>query len=150
MKPKTYIYEEAKTLIMSICADATAGEYDTREKFYAMMADNPNLAVQGYNAFGKIFFWNIPSRHLYGHSESAAVNQDIFDLILPPEMRQFARDVVAAAPRTGKTPSAASCDLVRHNGEPVTVFSGHLMFQWESASTPEFYCLDVEIIPQVP
>jgi len=150
MLPKKYFYKDAHKLVTSICEAADRGAYDTREKFHAMMEANPDVAVQGYNAFGKIFFWNIPSRHLYGHSETAAVNQDIFELILPPEMRQFARDVVAAAPRSGRTPAAASCDLIRCNGEPVTVFSGHLMFQWESASTPEFYCLDVEIIPQTP
>ena len=150
MKPKTYIYEEAKTLIMSLCAAAAAGEYDTREKFHAMMADNPDLAVQGYNAYGKIFFWNIPATHLYGYSEAAAVNRDLFETILPPEMRSLARDMIMVATRTGKTPVPSACDLIRRNGEFVTVFSGHVMFQWENATTPEFYCLDVEIIPQVP
>jgi PAS domain S-box-containing protein len=145
MKPKTYLYERARKLVTSLCDAANAGEYDTREKFHAMMEANPDLAVQGYNAYGKIFFWNIPSAHLYGYSETAAVNLDIFETLLPPEMRPFARDMISVATRTGKVPAASAYDLIRRNGEYVTVFSGHVMFQWENASTPEFYCLDLEI-----
>ncbi|MCF7816610.1 MAG: PAS domain-containing protein [Kiritimatiellales bacterium] len=145
---KKYVYAEAKNLIQSICDAAAAGEYDSREKFHALLAANPNLAVQGYNAFGKIFFWNQASANLYGHSETAAVNKELFELILPPELRPLARDMIRTARRTGKTPDAAACDLLRYNGEYVTVFSGHVMFQWGNASSPEFYCIDVEIAPQ--
>ena len=150
MKPKKYTYEDAKNLVTTLCAAAMAGEYDTREKFQAMMADNPNLAVQGYNAYGKIFFWNVPSAHLYGYSETAAVNRDLFETILPPEMRSLARDMIMVATKTGKTPAPSACDLIRRTGEYITVFSGHVMFQWESVTTPEFYCLDVEIKPHTP
>lgn len=148
MKPKTYSYEEARNNVTALCEAADAGGYDTREKFLAMMESNPNLAVQGYNAYGKIFFWNIPSAHLYGYSEAAAINRDIFETILPPEMRSLARDLITVATRTGKTPAPAACDLLQRSGEHVTVFSGHLMFQWENATTPEFYCLDLAIKPR--
>jgi len=145
---KKFTYNKAKKLIQSICKAAADGEYDTREKFHAMLEAHPDVAVQGYNVFGKIFFWNKPSALLYGYSEAAAVNRDIFETILPPEMRPLARDLVFAATKTGKTPAASSCDLIHRNGEYVTVFSGHLMFQWDNATVPEFYCVDVGIEPQ--
>ncbi len=145
MKPKTYLYKKARMLVTSICDAANSGEYDTREKFHAMMEAHPDLAVQGYNAYGKIFFWNTPSIYLYGYKEENVVNRDIFETILPPEMRALAREMVSLATRTGKTSVPSSCDLMRRNGDYVTVFSGHVMFQWESASTPEFYCLDLEL-----
>jgi PAS domain S-box-containing protein len=147
---KKYVYAEAKKLIQSINKAAVNGEYDTREKFLAMLEANPDVAAQGYNAYGKIFFWNKASSILYGHSEAAAVNKDIFETILPPEMRPFARDLIQSASKTGKLPEPSSCDLLRHNGEYVTVFSGHLMFRWENPSTPEFYCIDVGIDSQTP
>jgi len=145
---KKYSYKEAKQLIQSICKAARDGEYDTREKFLAMLAANPDIAAQGYNPFGKIFFWNAASGRLYGYSETAAFNKDLFDLVIPPEMRQLARAMISAAAQTGKMPDPAACDLIQHNGEYVTVFSGHLMFQWDNCSSPEFYCVDVEIEPQ--
>lgn len=145
---KKYVYPEAKKLIQSICKAAVNGEYDTREKFLAMLEANPDIAAQGYNAFGKIFFWNKASAALYGYSETAAISKDLFELVIPPEMRQLARDMVLSASKTGKTPEASACDLFRHDGEYVTVFSGHLMFRWENPTTPEFYCIDVGIAPQ--
>ncbi len=144
---KRYAYTEAKELIHSICEAAKNGEYDTREKFIAMLDDNPTIASQGYNAFGKIFFWNYGSVELYGHREYDAVTKDIFELIMPPELRQYAREIVDVARKTGRFPGSGSCDLVKKNGEYITVYSGHLVFQWDEGTEPEFYCIDVAIEP---
>ena len=110
-----------------------------------MLEKNSHIAAQGYNAYGKIFYWNTASSHLYGYRESEAINQDLVDLILPPEMRQFARDMIANGRKTGKMPEAGACDLLNSEGEYVTVFSAHMVFQWDSATMPEFYCLDLAI-----
>ena len=142
---RKHAYLEAKEIISNLCEAASSGEYSDRENFMAAIARNPHVAVQGYNAFGKIFYWNEASAHLYGYRESEAVNQDLVELILPPEMRQFARDMIFMARKTGKTPEAGACDLLNRDGEYVTVYSGHVVFQWEQASTPEFYCLDLAI-----
>lgn len=142
---KIYPLKEAKKIIGSICKDAGLGTYDTREKFMAMLDQNQHIAVQGYNTFGKIFYWNTASSLLYGYRESEAINQDMVDLILPPEMRKFARDMISNAFKSGMFPEAAPCDLLRHNGDYVTVFSGHLAFQWNKAPTPEFYRIELAL-----
>lgn len=144
---KKYTYADAKKLIQPICQAAKNGEYDTREKFMAMLDKNPNIATQGYNAFGKIFFWNAASAHLYGYSERVAINQDLFELILPDALRPFARDMVQMARKTGKFPEAGSCDLLHSSGEFITVYSGHVVFNWDEGSEREFYCVDVAIDP---
>jgi hypothetical protein len=141
---KRYPYKDAKAMVSAICKAAAVGEFDTREKFMSLLEDNPHIAVQGYNPYGKIFFWNQASALVYGHSEAAAVNQDLFELILPDEMRALARDMVQCGVKTGRMPESGACDLVRHNGERVSVYSGHLVFRWENNS-PEFYCLDIPI-----
>jgi len=142
---REYTCAEAKQLIHSICRLAREGEFDTREKFFAVLGNHPEIAVQGYNAFGKIFYWNAASTRLYGHSESAAFNKDLFELILPPEMRMLARRVILTAVETGRTPEASACDLLHCDGGYVTVFSGHLLFRWPDVVSPEFYCLDIKI-----
>ena len=142
-----YAYPEAKKLIQSICDAAKNGAYDTREKFMAMLDQNPDIAVQGYNAFGKVFFWNSASTPLYGWPEHTVINKDLFELLLPPELRPFARDMTQMARRSGTFPKAGSCDLLRRSGEYITVFSGHLVFQWNEGTEPEFYCIDVAIAP---
>lgn len=144
---KKYPYNQARQIIQSICKAASNGEYDTREKFHSMLEANPDIAVQGYNAHGKIFFWNMNSTRLYGYKEEEAVKADIFELILPPDMRSLAGDMILSARKTGKTPQPAACDLLHRSGDSVTVFSGHLMFNWDGPSTPEFYCIDIGIEP---
>ena len=144
---KKYAYQEAKKIILSICKAAENGEYETREKFYAMMEAHPYIAVQGYNPFGKIFFWNTASVQLYGYRASEIIGKDLFDLVIPPEMRPLARDLILSATKTGKTPDPSSCDLIHRNGEFITAFSGHLMFRWENPAVPEFYCVDIGIDP---
>lgn len=147
---KRYSFKEAKAIIQTICAAAEAGEYKTRESFMSMLAENPHIATQGYNAFGKIFFWNEASSHLYGHRESEAINQDLVEIVLPPEMRSFARDMIFNARKTGKMPEAGPCDLLKNSGEYVTVFSGHVVFQWDDATIPEFYCIDLALETEAP
>ncbi len=142
---KRYAYKNAQDMIDSICQMADEGYYDTREKFMAMVDDNSHIAIQGYNIFGKIFFWNTASSDLYGYRESEAINQDLVELILPPEMQPFARDMLQNSRKSGKMPEAAPCDLVRSSGSYITVYSGHLVFSWAEASTPEFYCIDVPL-----
>lgn len=138
---KRYPYQEAKEAIDAICAAAAAGEFDSREKLLAMLNRNPHVAIQGYNAYGIIFYWNAESVRVYGHREAKAVNQDLVDLILPPEMRPFVRDAIYAARTTGRMPAPGPCDLLRSTGESVTVYAGHLVFQFSDSSIPEFYCI---------
>ncbi|VGO22108.1 PAS domain-containing protein [Pontiella sulfatireligans] len=143
-----YSYQDAKAIIHTICKAAEANEYNTREKFMDMLQRNPHIASQGYNAFGKVFFWNDASYHLYGYREDEAVNRDIVELIIPPEMRQFARDMIANARKTNKMPEAGAYDLLRSDEQFVTVFSGHLVFQWDKGTMPEFYCIDLALETQ--
>jgi PAS domain S-box-containing protein len=145
---KKHPYKQAKATIRAICRAAAEGEYGSREKFMAMLSANPHIAVKGYNPYGIIFYWNDASAHLYGYSEAAAVNQNLFELIMPPEMRRLAKDMISCAQKTGKVPEAGPCDLMRHNGEFVTVFSGHMMFKWEETAIPEFYCIDLATCPE--
>ncbi len=142
---KKYPYKDAKKIIDSICQMAEEGTFDTRGQFMDFLDANPHVAVQGYNVFGKIFFWNTASSDIYGYRESEAINQDLVELILPPEMRPFARDMLQNAQKTGKMPEATPCDLLRSTGEYITVYSGHLVFLWDEATTPEFYCIDLSL-----
>ncbi len=110
-----------------------------------MLQTNPHIAVQGYNAYAKIFFWNQASVNLYGYREDEAVNKDLTELILPPEMRGFAQDMITNGAKTGSMPAAGACDLLDSNGDYLTVYSGHVVFQWDHTSIPEFYCIDLGI-----
>jgi PAS domain S-box-containing protein len=143
---KEYSYKVAKIIIDTICEAAKSGIYDTREKFIAMLDQHEYIAVQGYNPYGEIFHWNAAAELVYGYREAEAVNQDLFDLILPEPLRELARTMVNYAAKTGHMPDPGASDLLRKNGECITVYSGHLVFEWENHS-PEFYCIDLPLEP---
>lgn len=140
-----FTLQEARAIINELCETAENNGFPTRKSFMDMLALNPRIAVQGYNHFGKIFYWNNASITVYGHRIEEAVNQDLVELIIPPEMRQFARDMIARGARTGKMPDPGACDLVNAAGQYVTVYSGHIAFSWGNSSTAEFYCVDLPI-----
>jgi hypothetical protein len=77
-----------------------------------------------------------------------AINQDIIELVMPPEMRPLAHDMISNGRRTGRMPDAAARDLLQCGGKYVTVFSGHLVFNWDSSSSPEFYCIGLGILTE--
>lgn len=145
---KKYPYEDAKKTIDLVCQRAEDGEFDTREKFMSFLDDNPYIAAQGYNSFGKIFYWNTASSDVYGYRESEAINQDLIELIIPPEMRPYVHDMLLNARKSGKMPDGSACDLLKYGGDYVTVYSGHLIFSWDNATSPEFYCIDLPMITE--
>ena len=59
-------------------------------------------------------------------------------------VHHFGVEAFLQAARTGKMPDASACDLLRYNGEFVSVYSGHVMFKWEN-NHPEFYCIDLPL-----
>lgn len=143
---KKFTHQEAKAVITKLCESAENNGFPTRDSFFDMLALNPLIAAKGYNYFGKIFYWNNASVTLYGHRMEEAINKDLVELIIPPDMQKFARDMIALGGRSGKMPDPGTFDLIHADGHYVTVFSGHLAFSWGNSSTPEFYCLDLPII----
>lgn len=142
---RKYSIQDAKAIIHELCFTAENNGFPTRDSFMDMLTLNPEIAVQGYNRFGKIFFWNEASISLYGHRLDEAVNKDLVELIMPPEMHQFAKDMMTRGAQTGHMPVPSPCDLLHADGSYVTVYSGHLAFSWDDASTPELYCLDLPL-----
>ena len=142
---KVYSLQDAKSIVAQACKAADANAFSTRESFLEYLDQNPHLATQGYNAYGKIFHWNEAASHLFGYRETEAINQDLVELILPQEVRLFARNIVSNALKTGKMPEPGCYDLLHFNGHYITVYSGHLVFMWEDATTPEFYCINLPI-----
>lgn len=143
---KQFSIQDAKAIIHDICDAAENGNFPTRASFLDMLTLNPLLGAQGYNCFGKIFYWNNASVSLYGHRIEEAINQDLVELILPLEMQKFARDMITKGCRTGQMPAPGAFDLLHKDGSHVTVYSGHLVFNWDHSTTPELYCVDLPIL----
>ncbi|QOI99326.1 MAG: PAS domain S-box protein [Phycisphaeraceae bacterium] len=77
--------------ILSICRNITE-EHRAREALQAsekrlrsMVDLTPTIAIQGYDARGRVMFWNPASADLYGFTEAEALGKSLDELILSPD-----------------------------------------------------------------
>lgn len=117
---------------------------ESDERWKALLQDNPNLALQGYDKNGETIYWNKASETFYGYSSDEAIGRKLTDLIIPEELKGH----VSAAIKemfTNKTPIPASeLKLKCKDGSLLDVFSSHSYFQVPGRE-PEMYCLDIDI-----
>jgi PAS domain S-box-containing protein len=141
---KIYSKEEARRAVMAIYDRAEAGHFRSRDHFHSILDDHPHLAAQGYDRNGYIFFWNKASEGLYGYPAEEVLGKDLVSLILPANLREYARTAIVFSAKGNKClPPPDTAHLLNKEGEYVTVFSGHLMFEWAESESPEFYCIDL-------
>jgi len=117
---------------------------ESEARFRLLMEDIPNVAVQGYTLQGTVIFWNRASELLYGYSKAEALGGDLFELIIPPEMKDGVRGAMQAMKQTGEPIPAGELLLQRKDGSPVPVFSSHAVTH-DHGGVPELFCLDIDL-----
>ena len=113
-------------------------------RFRRLIEAIPDVAIQGYDARLICRFWNAASARLYGFREEEAVGRSLLDLIIPEGMRE---DVIRATGhmlRTGEPIPSAELQLRHKNGQPVSVYSGHVLLR-QGHGEPEFFCIDFDL-----
>lgn len=113
-------------------------------RFRRLLDAIPNVAVQGYDEHLICRYWNRASEQLYGWRSEEAVGRNLLDLIIPEGMRA---DVVAATQHmmaTGEAIPSGELVLCHRNGNPVPVYSGHVLLQ-RQGERPEFFCIDYDL-----
>lgn len=116
----------------------------SEQRFRQLFECTPKIAVQGYNRYRQVIYWNDASEQLYGYSKSEAVGQRLEDLIIPPEMRQ---EVVAGIENwfiNGQAIPADELSLMDKNDSRVAVYSSHIMLI-NPEGEPEIYCVDIDL-----
>lgn len=110
----------------------------------ASIENTPNVAVQWYDADGRIVFWNPASEAMFGWSSKEAVGRTLDQLILNPEdAAQFA-DEMRQLSTTGGSVGPAEHGFRHRNGWEGTCMS--TIFSIPSgADQPYFARMDVDI-----
>jgi PAS domain S-box-containing protein len=119
------------------------------------MADEPttlldaleSVAIQGYDAERRVFYWNEASEALYGYSRAEALGQRLEDLIIPDELRDAVIREINAWLGGGPPPSGGEIRLRHRDGHLIEVHSNHLSLPDESG-TPRLFCIDVLVRDQ--
>lgn len=114
------------------------------ERFRAMLESLPNIAVQGYDRERRVVFWNEESERLYGYRYEEARGRQLESLIIPEAMRARVVHDHEAWLREGRAIPPGRLVLRDRDGEPVPVYSYHVMLDEETAE-PVMFCVDVRL-----
>ncbi len=124
------------------CKDAALDE--SKKRFYNLLQNVTNVAVQGYLLDGTTTYWNKAAEALYGYKAKEAIGRNLIDLIIPDEMRKEVKKAIAWMAQTGKPIPSEELRLKHKNGSYVDVFSSHTILNLPG-SPPELYCIDIDL-----
>ncbi|WP_458526828.1 putative bifunctional diguanylate cyclase/phosphodiesterase [Onishia taeanensis] len=120
---------------------------ESEQRFRALLETLPKVAVQGYDRDRRVIYWNSASTALYGYTPDEAQGGLLEDLIIPAEMRHGVIEAHRAWVQEGVEIPASELELKRKGGEPVAVFSHHVMLG-EHTAEPLMFCVDVDLSDQ--
>lgn len=117
---------------------------ESEKRFREIFELLPVISVQGYNEKREVIYWNEASEHLYGYKREEAMGQKLENLIIPDQ----ARDQVICEIRNwiehGEPIPSAELTLKHKNGNPVHVFSNHVLII-NMKGQAELYCIDLDL-----
>jgi len=116
-------------------------------RFRRVFESIPKIAVQGYNKNREVIFWNKANESIYGYTEAEALGKKLEDLIIPDPARDVVVSEVNEWLRGGEATPASELVLRDNKGNPVTVFSTHVMITGTN-NEREMYCIDIDLRAQ--
>ncbi|WP_026068387.1 EAL domain-containing protein [Halomonas smyrnensis] len=120
---------------------------DSEQRFRVLLENLPRVAVQGYDRQRRVIYWNDASARLYGYPAEEAMGRLLEDLIIPDPMRQPVVEAHRAWVEQGQAIPADELELRHRSGEPVPVFSHHVMLG-EHTDNPLMFCVDIDLSDQ--
>jgi PAS domain S-box-containing protein len=127
--------------------NAAAILQEKEARFRNLLHDVESVSVQGYAPDGTTRYWNRASERLYGYTAEDAIDRNLVDLIIPPDMRDFAMEAIGQMATTGIPIPSSELFLMRKDGSLVPVFSSHTIIQ-VPGQEQELFCLDIDLTEQ--
>ncbi|MBK1716202.1 PAS domain S-box protein [Thiocystis violacea] len=117
---------------------------ESEARFRLLLEQTPSIAAQGYGPDGTVHYWNKAAETLYGYEAEEAIGRNLLDLIIPPEMREEAKQAIERMAATGQAPPMAELSLRHKDGRRVPVLSSHAVVRIPGGAM-ELFCLDMGI-----
>lgn len=139
-----------ETEILAVGRDITAHKKaeqklaSSEARFRQLIQNIPNVAVQGYDAEGRVKYWNNAGETLYGYSKEEAIGKKLSDLIIFPDDITTVKSNVERMLSTGQSMPAGELVLKHKDGKKVEVYSSHVLIKLLNGEQ-EFFCVDVGI-----
>ena len=144
--------QEATVLILS--RDITVRKMteqklaESEARFRSIFENIDAISIQGYHSDGTVIYWNPASEKIYGYSPAEAIGGNLFDLIIPTEIKERVTQAVAWMFQHKQGIPASRLQLRRKNGHPVHVYSSHTVVE-DIHGNCTLFCLDIDLSEQV-
>ncbi len=116
------------------------------KRFRNIFESTTNIAVQGYNRYHEVIFWNRASEELYGFKAEDVMGRKLEDLIIPDFMRNGVYEAIENWHLLDHAIPSGEIPLQDKDGNEVWVYSNHVLI--ETPKDKEMYCLDIDLGPQ--
>jgi len=121
-------------------------DLENEQRFRNIFETTRNIAVQGYNRFHEVIFWNKASEDIYGFSAADAMGKKLEDLIIPGFMREGVYQAIEDWHEKDTAIPSGELALQDASGNEVWVYSNHVLI--DTPDHKEMYCLDIDLGPQ--
>lgn len=121
-------------------------DLENEQRFRNIFESTRNIAVQGYNRFHEVIFWNKASEDIYGFSAAEAMGKKLEDLIIPGFMREGVHQAIENWHEKDEAIPSGELALQDAKGNEVWVYSNHVLI--DTPDQKEMYCLDIDLGPQ--
>jgi PAS domain S-box-containing protein len=119
----------------------------SEERLRATLENTPNVAVQWFDAEGRVLYWNHASETLYGWQASEVSGRTLDQLILDSEQEASFRASLKQIGETSQPVGPVEYPFHRRNGDKGISLT--TIFQIPPvAGEPRFACMDVDITEQ--
>jgi PAS domain S-box-containing protein len=117
---------------------------ESEERLRAMIQHTPNVAIQLYDARGRILFWNQASEIVHGWKSTETIGKTLGELIFTPEDGDAFIAALDQIQRTGQSVGPVELNFHRRDGTPGVCLSTIFRIP-ASGGGFSFVCMDVDI-----
>ena len=117
---------------------------ESEKRFRTLLDHLEHIPIQGYDKNRRVTYWNKASTEVYGYSRTEALGKQLENLIIPPAMRAEVISIVNRWLVENKPIPSGELILQNKNGDPVTVFSSHIIHT-TSTGEKELFCVDIDL-----
>lgn len=130
---------------LGLVAKASDQAEASRQQLSATLESTPNVAVQWFDRFGRVIYWNHASVLLYGWTAEEAIGKTLDQLILSKEAAAAFLESISQVLTHGKP--VGPLEYAAHNrlGEELWVEATEFAIPGADASEPIFVCMDINI-----
>ena len=145
----TYVTHGKRRLIMKDTASTQiiSTSNNCQKNIQALFAHTDVIAVQGYDKFRKVIYWNLASEKLYGYTEKQALGQTIESLFVAKSEHEEIIDCYDDFLNNDNAVPSTETMLLHANGMPLQIFSSFVKLQNQDDER-EMYRIDIDVSKQ--